>query len=147
MKKYRWKQYCCIKADADAAGEMLDALERENKLTAKNLVDANREEGTPLHDEFEWDDAVAAESYREEQARHIIRSLTVVVDEQDPVRAYFNIVHNEPEYHHIETILRSPDSTDALLKTALGELLAFERKYSQLTQLAGVFRAIHEVEA
>lgn len=143
---YQFKKSSYIKADAQVAGEMCERMAAEGRLTAKNLVDENRPEDAPLHTAFEWDDAVAAEAWRESQARHIINSLEVVTEDREPVRAYFNIVRAEPEYHHLETILQSADSTELLLKTALGELRAFERKYSQLAALAEVFAAIARAE-
>lgn len=76
---YKWKTGSVIKADAQVAGEVCEGLKNTVGLTKKNLVDASRAEDAPLHNSFEWDDAVAAESYREEQAGYIIRSLTVSV--------------------------------------------------------------------
>lgn len=143
---YKFKRGSYINADPQAAGEMLERLEAENNLTAKALVDANRDESAPLHNEFEWDDNIAAEAYRETQARHIINCLEIVREEAEPVRAFFNIRREEREYHRIETILREKDSREALLKTALAELAAFQRKYKDLVELAAVLSAIDEVE-
>lgn len=144
--EYRFKNRY-FKVDAQVAGEVCEKLEKEGKLTAKNLVDVSREENAPLHDEFEWDDAVAGELYREEQARNIIRHLEVVmVNNQEPVRAYFTLSRVEPEYKSIDAILKSEDDTEALLKMAYQELRAFQKKYGKLERLKGVFRAIDEIE-
>lgn len=54
-------------------------LEQDGRLTSGDLVAAARNPDHPLHDMFEWDDTVAAEKYRIDQAREIIRSVRVVV--------------------------------------------------------------------
>lgn len=61
---YEWKEAAQIKADAQKAGEMLENLEKTVGITPKNLVEANRDESAPLHNEFEWNDTKAAEKYR-----------------------------------------------------------------------------------
>lgn len=143
---YRFKSSGYLSgAYAQAAGEQCEELAREGRLTAKNLVEINRPEDAPLHKAFEWRDGVAAENWREHQARHIIGSLELVREEAQPVRAFFNIVRSEPEYKHIETILQREDDTERLLRTALGELSAFQRKYHQLKALANVFAAIDQL--
>ena len=144
---YKLKPGSHIKADAQAAGEMCERLAAENRLTAKTLVDENRAEDAPLHDAFEWNDAVAAESYREEQARHIINCIIKVEEDLAPVRAFFNIERTSPEYKHIDVILTTEDDTTKLLRTALRELRAFQKKYAQLSQLAPVFKAIDQFAA
>lgn len=143
---YKFKRGSYIKADPQVAGEMLERLEAENNLTAKSLVDANRDEDAPLHNEFEWDDSVAAEAYRETQARHIINCIEIVREEAEPVRAFFSIYREKPQYQHIDTILVEKESRDALLQKALAELNAIRRKYSTLKELANVFSAIDEAE-
>lgn len=142
---YKFRKGSYIKADAQAAGEMCEQLEARGKLTAEELLNANRAEDAPLHDSFEWDDSVAAESWRMQQARHIINSLEIVTENREPVRAFFSIVRSEPNYRHIDTILQRQDDTEALLKMALSELQAFQKKYSQLVELAAVFSAIDSI--
>lgn len=142
---YKFRKGSYIRADAQAAGEMCEQLEARGKLTAEELLNANRAEDAPLHDSFEWDDSVAAESWRMQQARHIINSLEIVTENREPVRAFFSIIRSEPNYRHIDTILQRQDDTEALLKMALSELQAFQKKYSQLMELAAVFSAIDSI--
>ena len=141
---YQWKSGARINADANKAGEMCAQLEAKGNLSAKSLLDANRPADAPLHDAFEWDDSIAAEAYREDQARYIIRSLVVVKEQAEPVRSFFNIVQAENRYQSIETILSDKDSTALLLEKAMRELEAFKRKYQSLEQLRDVFAAIDD---
>lgn len=143
---YQFKKGSHIKADPTIAAEMLEKLDAENNLTAKALVDVNRPEDAPLHNEFEWDDNVAAEAYREQQARHIINCLEIVHEEREPVRAYFSIERKEATYQHITAILKESDKRAQLFQTALAELIAFKKKYAALTEFAKVFDAIEEIE-
>lgn len=143
---YKWKDAARIKSDAQTAGEICERLERNGGLTAKRLVDESRPEDAPLHKEFEWNDATAAEAYREEQARYIIRSLIVQPEEtkNEVVRAFFPMAEQKV-FESLPVILSDAKKTSALLDMALRELKAFELKYSTLSQLAPVFEAIKEV--
>lgn len=142
---YEFKKGSYISGDAQAAGEMCEKLAAEGRLTAEQFVEENRPEGAPMHGAFDWDNDIAADKWRLHQARHIIASLEIRVEEKPPVRAFFNITRSEPTYSHIESILQRPDETELLLKTALAELTAFRKKYANLKELAGVFAAIDEI--
>ena len=109
------------------------------------MLDANRPKDAPLHNEFEWDDSIAAEQFRESQARHIINCLCVVPTEadQEPVRAFFTI--SRPVYESLNVILSSAEKHDDLFRLALKELNAFRVKYKNQKQLESVFEAIEKV--
>lgn len=141
---YEWKAGSRVKADAQIAGEMCQMLESEGRLSAKNLLDLNRPEDAPLHGEFEWNDTIAAESWREQQARHIINSLVICPENSEPVRSFFKIENAGNTYQSIHTILHSKDSTEFLFASALKELKAVQRKYSAIQQLAKVWDAIEK---
>lgn len=140
---YEWKTASYIKADANIAGKQCEELERTGGLTPKRLLDANRDENAPLHNEFEWRDDIAAEKYRENQARHIIaclciRAETTSGEQSEPVRAFLKIT-SDCEYQSLNVILRSANSHSAMLATALKELKAFQRKYRLLSELKPLF--------
>ena len=146
---YAWKPGYRYRSDAQTAGAVCADLESKGELTAKNLVDVSRPEIAPLHNSFDWDDAVAAESWRQEQARQIIRSLVVVSDvgesNRDPVRAFFSIQISDPKFESLEVIIRNEDKYANLLKTALRELISIQRKYAQIKELATVNEAIDQL--
>lgn len=62
----------------DQYGPVLYKLQEERRLGAKALVAEGRVPGNPLNDYFEWNDGVAGELYREEQARYLIRGIHIV---------------------------------------------------------------------
>lgn len=144
---YQWKSGLRIRADAQIAGEVCMALSEEGRLTAKDLLDESRPVDAPLHDEFEWDDSVAAESWREHQARNIINSLLIVPEKSVPVRGFFKIEQAERNYHSVTAILSRKDTAQQLFDNAMRELQAFQRKYQALEQFNEVWQAIANIQA
>ena len=145
---YKWKTGSQHKVPASVAGAEMDRLTEEGRLTPADLVEDSRPEDAPLHDEFEWDDSIAAEKYREDQARAIIRHLTVQIEannEQYQVRQYFIVQKETNEYEPIQLILKDEDKTAMLLDQAKRELQAFKAKYACLKELAAVIKAIDSV--
>lgn len=143
---YKWKEGSQHKVSAQIAGEVCAELEERGELNAQNLVDVSRPEDAPLHDEFEWDDDVAAELYRKTQAGSIIRHLAVNTESKAPVRAFFNLEIRSNQFESIQAIIREEDKYSKLLKQALNELEAFQRKYQILTELQEIFDAITDVK-
>lgn len=144
---YQWKPGSRFKVDANTAGAVCEQLEAAGNLSAKSLLDASRPEDAPLHSEFEWNDSIAAEKFREDQARHIIRHLVVRLDEKpdEPVRGFFQITQQEPRYTNVNAILTHRDLRAELIQQALEEMAAFQRKYGTLTELAMIFEATAKV--
>ena len=150
MTVYQWKVGSRVNADAQKVGEVCARLERKGALTPKALVDASRHKNATLHSLFEWDDEVAAEKYRETQAAYIIRSIEVVsVGSSEPVRAFVSVTINENggnTYMNVERALSEVGTRDEVLARAYAELKAFERKYANLEELAGVIAAISALD-
>lgn len=145
---YQWKLPGTMPVDAQTAGNELERVyQSRGNIEPATVVDESRPASAPLHPCFEWDDAVAAEKYREAQAGHIIRSIvTILEDGQAPVttRAFVSV---STGYTPISVVVNTPDQLDELLKSALRELESFRRKYSTLNQLQPVFDAIEQLPA
>lgn len=146
---FKWKQCAYINADPNIAGQICTELEESVGLTPKNLLDVSRPEDAPLHKEFEWDDSVAAERFREEQARHIINCLMIEaeVETAEPVmvKAYLNIDHGKKSYESTLSIMSDEEKTQKALDTALAELIAVKKKWGYLTTLKKVFEEVDKV--
>lgn len=146
MAAYEWAISGIYKVDAKAAKEEIDRIsEKHGGINAKEIVDESRPEDSVLHGCFEWDDGIAAEKYREDQANRIVRSIRIVSETgntTESVRAYVNV---KEEYRPLSVVLKSEEMTQSLLENALAELKAFQRKYSTLSRLAPVFSAIEGV--
>lgn len=98
-----------------------------------------------------WDDASAAHRYRVMKAGNILRSIEVVYsdNQKEPVRA-FNVDTSTwtkgdskyKPYRGTDDILKDDVARAALLQSALNELIAFQRRYRALNELAVVMRQI-----
>lgn len=143
--KYEWKKGFQGKNSAQVVGEVCEQLEQSIGLTAENLLNVSRSEDAPLHNEFEWNDGVAAEKYRTHQARILINHIAIKTEgsSDEPIRAFFQT--EERKYESLEVILRCEDKKRDLLSQAMQELEYFERKYSQLVELSRVFDAIDDI--
>lgn len=147
---YDWKAGSRIKADPQKSGEMFELLAKtEDGLTAETLLEANRPKGTPLHDDYEWDDDVAAESWRLHQSRHFLNSLTVCLfaegaDQPIQTRAV-HITTETHKYEPIALIIKQEDKYAKLLEKAKSDMFAFKQKYEILTELKPIFDVIDKL--
>lgn len=143
---YQWKVPGIVPVDAQVAGKELSRIyDKHGQLSPADIVNESRDESAPLHPCFEWDDAAAAEKYRESQAADIVRLICTVSEEtQEPteVRAF---VHAQKAYHPIKVVLEDRDMREELLRTAMMELAAFQKKYNTLAELGPIFDAIEQV--
>ena len=141
------------KATAQVLGSTFEQLRQKNgRLTPKDIVSAARDVKSPLHDFFEWDDAVAAEKHRLSHAAELIRSIRVVIrldphDKPREVRALVSIVtstgrSSEP----IAEVMSKKEWREQLLAEAIQDLEEFKKKYRELSELAKVFAALDDVK-
>lgn len=97
------------------------AAEHGGYLRPKDVVKAAREETSPLHSQFTWDNNLAAEKYRLHQARQLI---SVVVEYTGPEmnqmsRVFVSLTENRREAEgYIETAvaMSDPRRRERLLK-------------------------------
>lgn len=110
------------------------------RLTPEAVIEDARSPKSPLHDQFEWDDSVAAQHWRTEQARQLIRSVTVQITTD--TRTY-----TTPHY------VRDPEAGSAQGYIAVAKLktskdLAREALRAELVQAEALFeRALGIAEA
>lgn len=142
----KWKINGIFKADAQKVADEIIAIGEE--ATPAQILEKARNEETELHKCFTWDDSVAAEKYRLQEARTVVRLLVIEREEDDPepVRQFFK-VSNDHDVGYKQTILivRDQDEYKALLRQAKAELTMFKNKYKTLTELEGVFEAIDKL--
>lgn len=132
---------------AQTAGEELTRIyERRGELDPADIVEESRDEEAPLHPCFEWNDAKAAEKYREHQAAKLIRAVVTVEETTKGPQYVRAFPHVEQHYHPIRVVLSSKERTEELLHTAMRELVSFRNKYEILSELAGVFEAIDQLK-
>jgi hypothetical protein len=130
------------------------AKQHDGYLRPRDVVDAARDEESPLHSQFDWEDSSAAEKYRQWQARALIRvqvAYEPVGDGEDiTYRVFASLVSDRLPaggYRVMAKVLSDPELRDELLADALAEMQRFRLKYKHLQELAEVFAAISHVEA
>lgn len=156
METISWKAGSHFPVEAQVAADTIRALQLKlgkEAITAKDLLDASRDVNAPLHNCFEWDDTVAAELYRTDQARHIINNIivTFIGDNNEPITTRY-LVNVQPvapkkqgEFVSFNVAFNNDDYKKQILHNALNELRAFQRKYQIYHELSRVFDAINAV--
>lgn len=139
---------------AQAAGEILETISKANGgvIQPPDVVNAAKPKSSPIHNAFEWNDSIAAEQFRLQQARALINSISVVVKignaDTVPTRAFVNMRHTEQGqgYVTIKDGLTKPEYRDQVLAEALTEIKSWQARYKQLSELSRIFEAIEEIE-
>lgn len=158
MIKYVFKEpIVALKGVKDAnpqkIGEALAKIAADNggDLTPIAVVDAARAPKHVLHRHFEWDDKAAAESWRLDQARHIIRVIRCEDEETDqPIPAFVSIsdsARGSTSYRTIQDVRASPDLQRLILAQAERDLMAFEKRYNELEDICALVRRAREALA
>ena len=137
-----WRIQGYFKADAQKVAEEIGF----GKFTPTEVLEKAKDETTELHKCFEWNDSIAAEKYRLEQAKNIIRMLVYKKEnkEQQVVR-YYAKSETKHAYQPTKQFLVQEDEYQGLLRRALAELETFKKKYHTLTELESIFEALETI--
>lgn len=138
-------------SDRDAAtiGPALEALAREHddQLDAETVVEQARSRQSPLHSYFEWDTRRAADLYRLEQARYLLRHIEVKIDTREGegtwVRGFHAVyLHDasgapQPERRYIPlaVVQADVDYLDQIISKAEREAQAWATRYRTYSEL------------
>ncbi len=145
---YEWKIPGLYEVPAQKAGEELTRIyDKRGELEAAGVVEESRPEKAVLHPCFEWRDPVAAELWRQQQARCLIGCIVTVKETKTggeaPTRAFVYITNEG--YTPIDVALKSEDKTEALKQSAFREMMSFQQKFRTVSELAPVFDAFEGV--
>lgn len=142
----QWRQQEAAPNNAEEIVAELQALEHERGgIMPKDVVELARDPESPLHGHFEWDDTLAADQHRLAQARMLIGSVRVKLEEapyRSPMRAFVHLDKPHPHYESAHLAMRNEEKREMILSRAMSELGSFRRRYAELTELAGIFEAI-----
>jgi hypothetical protein len=123
--------------------------EANGKLTPKLVLDEARHHDHPLHGRFEWDDAIASEAWRLQQARELIRTVRVSFTNQKgtevSVRRYYAIRvadADEYDYDDIEEALRDSFRRKLLLNEMQRRIDELIRQFGALQEFWEVLRKV-----
>lgn len=135
---------------SDLRGALMSIYQRDGQLTPEAVVDEARPPGSELHNRFEWNDSVAAECFRHEQARELIRSVRIRFDdkrtgERKYVRAFSSVRDagktDRSGYAPTEEIARDEFAVKLLLSECKREIADLKRKYGHLEDFTALVRA------
>lgn len=139
--------------NAKLVGEHIEMLRERFKgeLTPQDILDDARNNNSPLHSFFEWDDGAAAEAYRLQQARGLIRSVVAIyVREDRPAirqKAYVHIPERSaPHYREASHAMSQKKTREMVLKRAWSELQAWKSRYKDLQEFAGLINIIEVID-
>lgn len=139
--------------DAKVVGQHLEMLRKKAKgeLTPEAVLSDAKHNNSPLHSYFEWDDTEAAEQYRLQQARGLIRAVVAIYPRKDaePLRqkAYVHIPTPTPHYRESSHAMSQKDTRDIVLKRAWAELQGWKNRYRDLQEFAGFINVIDVIDA
>jgi hypothetical protein len=129
--------------------ETLRQLAEGDKLNPATVVEAARDESSPLHDQFTWDDGAAAHEYRLIEARKLIAvhvELLPNAKESSPVWVSLRGDRaNGGGYRTMVSVLSKRELREKLLEEAMDDLRHFQQKYHMLKELSEVFVAVRKV--
>jgi len=141
-----------MKRDHDAIRAELERLKREGKILAADVVEAAKDEDSPLHDCFMWDNSEAAHQYRLLQARNLIRVYVVEPkgEEGPVVRAFVSLTTDRVQpgggYRAIADVMSDEELYAQMLHDAVVQMRNIQKKYKAIKELASVWSAVDEVE-
>ena len=112
-----------------------DIYTARGRLDPKDVVEEARNPQSPLHKSFTWNDDEAAEQWRLQQARQLIRSVKIErienVQEQRTVRFVRQYVHDPANdgYLATEDVAKLPDVRDRILAEMRRDLTRLQSKW------------------
>lgn len=138
-----------MSAKRDAVAQELRRLAKRGRLDPKAIVQAARDEASPLHSRFTWEDGAAAEKWRLHEARNLIRVYAMQEmekSEPDTSSVFVSLRSERGEgYRALSDVLSDDDLREQLLENAAEDMKYFRLKYKRLTELQPVFDAMDKV--
>ena len=135
---YKWNNVR-FDANADKVGKELEIIESTDELTNFNVLQyAKMHKSSELNKCFDWDNTVAGEKWRMQQANNILASISVVVIEhEEPVKAFVSIKTPEEKrvFKSIVKVLNNEEEYNQLLNKAEKEFISYKDKYNKLVKM------------
>jgi hypothetical protein len=127
-----------------AIGERLDDLSgADGEISPDEVVEDACDPSSPLHDEFEWNDAEAAHQYRLDQARYILRAFVstwVEAGVEIEATSYVSLVEDvETPYREVRRVLSNKELRAQMQAQALKELREWRNRYTHIKELKDLF--------
>jgi hypothetical protein len=127
--------------------ELFRLNEQLGRLTPVEVLEYAKNPDTALHSQFEWDDTVASNRYRLDQARYYIRRVTVAVTSHaEPmktvtIRAFSHVPSDGVGVYRPTTVIIS-EKKDELLDEITRTIRSWVKKHSVLLSVADIRRTV-----
>lgn len=138
---WSYKQF---KADAE---KVYSDIENIPEKTPQNVVDyAAEHPDSELYKCFTWDDTKAANEFRKQEARQVMRCLVYTQDDEEDETVSFRILQRASDsYVPVMRLVQDKNEYKALLARAKAELKAFRERYKQISELEEILEAIDKL--
>jgi|GEM_PF-1296131 len=151
-----WAENARRSVPAKTVHEVFQRIARKyGSLTRQHILEEAKSPKSPIHGEFEWDDSKAAHAHRLWQAGELRRTLVYrrveEGDERERVtRAWVPITRRDDgdaevkrmTWMTMEDAMTDPAARQELIERALAEVRAWQQRYADVKELAGIFAAI-----
>lgn len=149
VKNYAWKIPGFAKnIDIDLAIQEMERIEAlYGSLTPQNILDASRPQNALFNSLFQWDDTIAAEHYRLQQARTILNNIEVsVISDGQPKQISVYEVIKQPSIPGIYKSINSMNVNDIdFIKTrTLKELTILKDKLSVYKEFSKITSTLNQ---
>lgn len=121
-------------------------------LTAEATLQAAKDEESPLHSQFEWDDSLAGHHYRIAQARALIRRIEVTMPDDETesrVQKYVSLRSDRKKpgggYRETSEVLSNEKLLTELEETAKKDIDGVLHRYEMLKELCARVRAAAKI--
>jgi len=133
------------------AGELKKIREKHGGLTPEATVKEASSLRSPLHPHFEWDDSEAATEHRKSQARRMIRSIYVIVEENPDWKIPANINirgdrSSDRGYFPVDEVMADQGMREEALRRVWETLSRLKRMYFNMEQFSEIWKAIDRAE-
>jgi hypothetical protein len=116
---------------------LADIEDRHGVINPHTVVNESRPKNAPLHPVFEWCDEIAAEKWRVEQARRVVRSVEIIAkDRNEPTQIAYVNIQSHGGYVSAATVRSQPDFYEEALRSYRSRLEAALIQLAKLEKLA-----------
>lgn len=146
--------------DAEVIGAFIDKQFGDDPVTPKQMVDAARPKRSEIHGYFEWDDSVAGEQWRMQQARKMLGAIVIVYERPDgsevKTRAFHHVhvvrvddaddvVDDTRGFVPARVVWSSPELSQAVLADARRQLQAWIARFKEYRDLSDAVSRVQMV--
>ena len=142
---YKYAVDRLYKVSAEDAGKELERIRiKYGTLKAEDVVEESKAKDSVLHSVFEWNNKEAADAWRINQAKALIRNVVVVIEKKEikcKVRAFVSVAESPTSgasYVPINDALSNDYAKKYLMVCAKRDMESFVSKYRTLDELGGI---------